>query len=120
MLDRNDSTFCRFGMAKTVGEFQCSMVIKTLFTSIILRRTDENVEVGAANFIRCNSQIKSHYLNSIQVANHRFIKYKLKLQIIYTYSNRITVPSIEKHETLHCSDEKESSIRFVNPVCFCQ
>lgn len=63
-------SFCRFEMAKTVGEFQCSMVIKTFFTSIILRRTDENVEAGAVNFIRYNSQIKSHYLNSIQVANH--------------------------------------------------
>lgn len=85
MLDRNDSTFCRFGMAKTVDEFQCSMVIKTFFTSIILRRTDENVEVGVVYFIRYNSQIKSHYLNSIQVANHRFIKYKLKFQIIYIF-----------------------------------
>lgn len=85
MLDRNDSPFCRFGMAKTIGEFQYSMVIKTFFTLIILRRTDENVEVGAVNFICYNSQIKSHYLNLIQVANHRFIKYKLKFQIIYTF-----------------------------------
>lgn len=72
-------------MAKTIGEFQYSMVIKTFFTLIILRRTDENVEVGAVNFICYNSQIKSHYLNLIQVANHRFIKYKLKFQIIYTF-----------------------------------